>query len=127
MDPTAPTLHERLGGQQGLELVVTRFYDRVLTDPELAPFFKNTAMDKLHRMQTEFLGAMLDGPVKYTGVALSHAHAGRGITLHHYRLFANHFLEVLKAFGVAREDIDTVLDRMNLYADDIRSKTSASG
>ena len=59
--------------------------------------------------------------------ALSHAHAGRGISLHHYRIFANHFLETLRSQGVDREDIEGVLDRMNLYADDIRSKTSASG
>jgi hemoglobin len=127
MNKPRPTLYERLGGQSALAVLVDEFYDRVLADPELAPFFAHTSIEKLRRMQSEFLASMLDGPVQYTGVALSHAHAGRGITLHHYRLFANHFLETLKDRGVAPEDIALVLDRLNLYADDIRSKTSATG
>ncbi|MFO0961186.1 MAG: group 1 truncated hemoglobin [Isosphaeraceae bacterium] len=125
--PDSRTLFERIGGAEFLDRLVGRFYDKVLDDPVLGPFFAHTSMAKLRMMQKEFLGAMLDGPMRYTGVGLSHAHANRGITLEHYRQFANLFLETLKEEGVAQGDIDQVLDRLNIYADDIRSKTSASG
>ena len=59
--------------------VIDDFYDHVLADPELKPFFRNTYSDKLRSMQREFFGAALDGPITYTGRPLSHVHHGRGI------------------------------------------------
>ena len=70
MPNTNPTLFERVGGEQTIAEVVYNFYERVLADPELKPFFKNTSMDKLRRMQREFFSAALDGPIKYTGKPL---------------------------------------------------------
>jgi hemoglobin len=121
------TLYDRIGGAAALEKIVDRFYDRVLADPELAPFFEHSSMDKLRGMQREFLGAMLGGPMRYTGSSLSQAHAGRGITLSHYRRFADHFLDTLQDMGVAKQDMDEVLDRLNMYADDIRGNAPAGG
>ena len=51
--------------------VVEDFYTRILADPELKPFFRNTSIDKLHSMQREFFGAALDGPFTYSGKSLS--------------------------------------------------------
>ncbi len=50
--------------------VIDEFYDRVLADPDLKPFFRNTSMDKLRRMQREFFSAALDGPITYSGKLL---------------------------------------------------------
>lgn len=127
MNQPIMTLYDRIGGEPALDRIVDRFYNTVLADPELAPFFRNSSMDKVRCMQREFLGAMLGGPIAYTGASLSHAHAGLGITLDHYRRFMGLFLDTLKAVGVAREDIDEVVDQMNMYADDIRSNTPSSG
>jgi hypothetical protein len=61
------TLFERVGGEQTISDLIHKFYDCVLADPELKPFFKNTSMDKLRRMQREFFSAALDGPTTYSG------------------------------------------------------------
>jgi hemoglobin len=34
------TLFERIGGEQVIAELIHEFYDRVLVDPELKPFFK---------------------------------------------------------------------------------------
>jgi hemoglobin len=57
------TLFERVGGEQTIRELIHEFYDRVVADPELKPFFINTSMDKLRRMQREFFSAALDGPI----------------------------------------------------------------
>ena len=57
------TLFERVGGKQAIAELVDKFYDRVVADPELKPFFKNVSMDKIRRMQREFFSAALDGPI----------------------------------------------------------------
>jgi hemoglobin len=41
MSNNHPTLFERIGGEQKIAEVVDDFYDRVLADPELKPFFRN--------------------------------------------------------------------------------------
>ena len=67
MSNNQPTLFERIGGEQMIAEVADDFYNRVLTDPELKSFFRNTSMDKLRCMQREFFSAALDGPITYTG------------------------------------------------------------
>jgi hemoglobin len=46
---------ERVGGEQTIRELIHEFYDRVIADPDLKPFFKNTSMGKLRRMQREFI------------------------------------------------------------------------
>ena len=48
-------LFERIGGEQVIAKLILQLYDRVVADPELKPFFKDTSIDKLRRMQREFL------------------------------------------------------------------------
>ena len=37
------TLFERVGGEQTISDLIHEFYDRVLADPELKPFFENAS------------------------------------------------------------------------------------
>ena len=113
------TLYERLGGEAGIATIIDQFYDRVLHDPELAPFFLHTSMEKLLRMQREFFGAALEGPQTYSGLDLTHAHSGRGITTPHFTRFVRHLLETLETFGVSPKDVNAVVSRIAMYADDI--------
>lgn len=113
------TLYERLGGKSGIAAIIARFYDRVRADPELAPFFEHTSMEILKRMQTEFFGVALDGPQTYTGLTLARAHAGRGITRRHFSQFVSHLLKTLEESRVAPRDINAVISRISMYADDI--------
>lgn len=122
-----PTLFERVGGEQMIAEVVDGFYDRVLADPELKPFFRNTSIDKLRSMQREFFGAALDGPVTYTGKPLSHVHHGRGITKHHFTLFVNHLLDTLRDRGINDQDVTDIISRIRIYADEITGDISSAG
>ena len=119
-----PTLFERIGGKQMIAEVIDDFYGRVLADPELKPFFKNTSMDKLRNMQKEFFSAALDGPITYTGKPLSHVHHGRGITKHHFTLFVNHLLDTLRNHNLNDQDVSNIISRINTYADEITGDIS---
>jgi hemoglobin len=122
-----PTLFERIGSGQMIAEVVDDFYGRVMADPELKPFFRNTSMDKLRRMQREFFSAALYGPITYTGKPLSHVHHGRGITKHHFTLFVNHLLDTLRDRGINEQDITDVISRISTYADEITGDISSAG
>ena len=121
------TLYERVGGEQTIIELIHEFYDRVLADPELRPFFEKTSMDKLRRMQREFFSAALDGPISYTGRPLGHVHHGRGITKHHFALYVGHLIDTLRDQGINDQDVQDIIGRINTYADEITGDVGSAG
>ena len=126
MSEEGQTLYERIGGETTIDSLMKRFYARVLDDPELNPFFKHASMEKLLRMQREFFSAALDGPVQYSGLSLSHAHYGRGITRRHFTRFVEHLLETLRSFDLNEQDIQEIIRRISVYADEITGDSTIS-
>jgi hemoglobin len=121
------TLFERVGGEQAIAELINEFYDRVLTDPELMPFFKDTAVDKLRRMQREFFSAALDGPITYTGRPLSHVHHGRGITKHHLARYVDHLIDTLRSRDITDQDVNDIISRISTYAGEITGDVGSVG
>ena len=121
------TLFERVGGEKTIRELIHEFYDRVVADPELKPFFKNTSMDKLRRMQREFFSAALDGPITYTGRPLSYVHHGRGITKHHFALYVAHLIDTLRDHGINDQDVNDLIGRINTYANEITGDVGSGG
>ena len=119
MKATEPALYDRLGGESAINTLTKAFYDRVLADVELKPFFEHTSMDRLRVMQHEFLCAALDGPVTYSGKPLAYVHQGRGITAQHFAKFVQHFLDTLRDFGVSDEDAYEVISRLGTRANEV--------
>ncbi|TWT51250.1 hypothetical protein Pla22_40270 [Rubripirellula amarantea] len=121
------SLFDRLGGAESLTIMVKEMYESVLRDEELAPFFANTPMERLHHMQFQFLASALDGPAGYTGAELTSVHAGRGITGQHFAKFCGHFAETLERHGASPQDVDEVLGRLALYKDKITGDANVDG
>lgn len=113
------SLYDRLGGEAGIESLVITFYVRVMADPDLAPFFRNSSVEKLHLMQREFFAMAMGGPVVYTGCPVAHVHHGRGITSHHFGKFVEHLVATLEDLGVNDDEARQVIDRINSFANEI--------
>ena len=58
----APTIYERLGGLVTIDVAVDQFYDRVVGDPELAPFFERVDLRRQRAHQKAFLTMALGSP-----------------------------------------------------------------
>lgn len=119
MSETPSSLYERLGGEAMITALIPAFYVRVLADPDLGPFFRHTALDKLHAMQREFFVMATGGPIAYTGRPLAHAHHGRGITRQHFARFTGHLVETLLDMGVTQAEADEVIQRVNATVNEI--------
>lgn len=119
MSQNPSSLYDRLGGEDMIASLIPAFYVRALADPVLAPFFKHTALDKLHGMQREFFAMATGGPITYSGRPLAHAHHGRGITKHHFALFTGHLVDTLLDIGVTQEEADEVIERINSYTNEV--------
>src|SRR5688572_14641611 len=83
------SLFERLGGIFAIAAVVDRFSDEIITNPKLNvnPALKAwneteaaTRLPGLKYMRTQWIAAMAGGPIQYTGLPLSEAHAEFALT-----------------------------------------------
>jgi hemoglobin len=122
-----PSLFERMGGEPAVTSLVRSFYDKVLADPELKPFFEHASMDRLYAMQYEFFAAALDGPVNYSGYSIAKAHFGRGIGKWQLSRFVDHLLETLKDRHLSEDDIAYLISRVNTYSDEVTGGTAVAG
>lgn len=120
---TQLSLFQRIGGEQGVKNLVRSFYDRVLKDQELAPFFETASIDRLFAMQYEFFAAALGGPVTYSGMSIAKAHFGLGIEREHFSRFVNYLIETLEAWQLNDAEIQVLIARVNTYSDEITGST----
>ena len=106
---TEVSLYDRLGGANAIQPVTQAFYQKVLADEALAPYFAFVNMERLIGMQTSFLTMALGGPSHYNGRSLRDAHAGlRELNDEHFDKVVTHLAQTLKEFGVSDYDIIAV-------------------
>src|SRR4029077_15153160 len=106
--PTDQILFTKLGGEGAIRAAVENFYERVLGDPDLAPYFTDVDMAKLRRHQFEMIAAATGGPVSYTGRDMATAHAGKNITSADFDKVVGHLVATLQSLGVDDESIGQV-------------------
>ena len=121
------TLYEDIGGASTIESLVTAFYQNVLLDPMLQPFFADTSIEKLKRMQKAFFSIALGGPVPTSSISLYEAHAGRGIERRHLTRFTEHLLATLREIGVEEVDAQKVVETVSTFSDEVLGESSVDG
>ncbi|HAQ06035.1 MAG TPA: group 1 truncated hemoglobin [Bacillus bacterium] len=116
------TLFERLGGQEAISKVVDVFYEKVLADDTVNPFFKETDMDKQRRHQSLFISWALGGPNQYSGRSMEIAHKGMNLSDEHFQAIATHLAASLREFNVSDQDINEVLEKLSSMKEEILHK-----
>jgi len=113
------TLYERLGGHDGIRAVVDDFYDRLVDDEAIGPFFQGSDMELLRRTQTDFLCEAAGGPETYDAAPIREAHLHVPFTPEHIQRAVELLEESLDAFDVPEEDADKVVEAVAAYEADL--------
>jgi len=103
------TLFEKYGGYPTVQILVEKFYQKVMDDPLLQHFFESTDWKRLIKHQVAFVSQVMGGPVVYKGLDMAKAHKRFNITDSHFDAVASHLLSTITELGVAAEDIDTIM------------------
>lgn len=119
---TEETLYDRLGKKERIRTVVDDFYDRLLADAELGPFFEGADMEKLRRTQTDFLCEAAGGPETYDAEPVREAHLHIPFTPNHIRRAVELLHDSLDAFDVSEEDADAVVQAIAAYEEDLLAR-----
>lgn len=99
-------LYDKIGGSATINRLVQIFYDRVLADPQLSPYFPHTDMTTLRARQTMFISMLLGGARAFNGRDLTAAHAGartQGLNDAHFDALLGHFAASLQNVDVAED------------------------
>jgi len=114
-----PSDYERIGGAPAVRHVVQRFYELILADAQLAPFFDGVDMPRLKRHQVLLISQVLGGPAEYDGRDLHDAHAHLRIGSDDFARVVMHLVTALREADVAPDIIDRVGSTLVAHEKDI--------
>jgi hemoglobin len=108
-------LFDQIGDAATLRTAVSLFYQRVLADPGLAPWFAEVDMPRLRAHQMAFLAGVLGGPDLFNGRDIAEAHAGLGITDEAFDTLIGHLATTLRDLGSAPAAVDRLVRRLETW------------
>lgn len=112
------SLYRELGGRDRIVSFTNDFYDRLLADPRVAPFFDGINMKYLRRVLADYFCVAAGGPCDYDGVSMKNAHAHLGIARADFNAVVEHLQEAMDAAGVPFSTQNRLLARLAfLYRD----------
>ncbi|CAA6804858.1 MAG: Methyl-accepting chemotaxis protein [uncultured Aureispira sp.] len=104
------TLLDKIGGKSSLTRIVDHWYERILNDIELSPFFEKTDINWLKQKIVSFLETLLiEGAYKMEG-QLHKAHAHLGIQIAHFNAFIGHLDMALDASDIENDITEDIID-----------------
>lgn len=106
------SLFDEIGDAATLRTAVNLFYQRVLADPRLAPWFAKVDMTRLRAHQLAFLAAALGGPNLFNGRDIAQAHAGLKITDEAFDELLGHLATTLRDLGTDPAVVARVVRRL---------------
>jgi hemoglobin len=121
------TLYERLDGRKGIRAVVDDFYDRLVADDQLGPYFEDADVDSLRESQTEFLCDAAGGPETYDGPSVREAHLDVPFTPADIQRAVELLTRSLAAFDVVADDADTVVQAVAQYEAELLARPDDEG
>lgn len=117
------TLYEKYGGFSQINRVVMDFYDNLLDNDEVGPYFDDVDMPRLIDHQTKFLAYLLGGPANFADDHLERAHASLNITPGHFDEMKTILSDTLQEAGFSSDDLGTVMRAIEAHRDQVVSYT----
>ena len=103
------TIFERYGGFSNVRKVVSTFYDYVLDDEVMAPYFEGIDMRRQIDHQSKFISAVMGGPASYSDDHLMRVHARLGSDHEAFVVMASLLKEAMEDHDMAATDVDAVM------------------
>jgi hemoglobin len=117
--PAKASIFDRIGGQKSVNAAVEIFYGKVIADPIVNGFFKNTDMKAQRAKQAKFLAFVMGGPEKWKGKSMLEAHKGMNLTDEHFGAIAGHLQSTLQELNVPADVIGEIMTIAASTHDDI--------
>ncbi len=94
------TLYRQLGGQPGLVRLTDDFTQRLLADPRMNPFFKDTDQKEFKAQLADQFCEVSGGPCKFKGKDMKTVHDGQDITKSNFNALVEVLQQSMDAQGI---------------------------
>lgn len=105
----APTLHERLGGQDAVVRIVDELIETYRDDPQAAHLFAKVNFKRLKQKISEQICALSGGPCVFDGDDMKTTHAGLPITETDFYRLVERLVAILDRHGVGAREKNELL------------------
>ena len=116
------SIYQAFGGQPGLVRLMDDFVPRVMADPRLQPFFKDTHLTNLKKQLVSQLCMVSGGPCKYAGADMKSVHADFEIRKGDFNALVEVLQQAMDAQGIAFTAQNRLLARLAPMHRDIINK-----
>ena len=98
---TNDALYQQLGGQRGLVTLMDDFMVRLLADPRMNPFFKDTDQKHIKEELVAQFCEVSGGPCRRNGPDMKKAHSGIDVTKANFNALVEVLQQSMDAQGIA--------------------------
>ncbi len=106
------SVYQAFGGQPGLVKLMDDFVPRLMADPRLQPFFKDTNLTNLKEQLVSQLCMVSGGPCKYAGADMKSVHADFEIRKGDFNALVEVLQQAMDAQGIAFTAQNRMLARL---------------
>lgn len=117
------TLFDDLGGEQGIRAVNTHMLELNLSDPQMAPIFEHTNMERLKDLLFLHTCHIADGPCDFRGQDMRRAHEGLNIRTIHFNRLTENMQKAMDAEGIPFRTQNKILARLAPFHDDVTGRS----
>ena len=120
--PAKPSLYRRLGGREGIALVVDQFVANVVADDRVNARFKAMQPAAVFRLRSNLADQICDatgGPCSYLGADMKKVHAGMNITDAEWNATVENLVKALDKLNVGATEKNELLGLLGPMKNDI--------
>ncbi|MES1929839.1 cyanoglobin family protein [Salinisphaera dokdonensis CL-ES53] len=94
-------LYDHLGERDGISALTETLLLTIAADPRIADDFRGTDINRVHRMLTDFICVIADGPCNYTGDDMANVHRGLEISSTEFNALVEALVLSMEQRGIA--------------------------
>jgi hemoglobin len=120
--PSEPTLYKRLGGREGIALVVGDFVTNMASDPRVNARFKDMKPPEVEKLKSHLADQICDatgGPCSYLGRDMKAVHKGMNITEAEWNATVENLVKALDKNKVGEREQKQLLAALGPMKSDI--------
>jgi hemoglobin len=117
-----PSLYQRVGGREGIAVVVEAFVANVVADDRINARFKDMKPEAVNRLKSNVADFVCDatgGPCAYLGKDMKSAHAGMNLTEVEWDATVEDLVKALDTRGVGEAEKNELLGLLGPLKPDI--------
>ena len=103
------SIYDEIGGADAVNAAVDIFYDKVLADPSLKPFFESVEMGGQSRKQKAFFTTLFKGDTAGADAYMRKAHTGMEISDAQFGAVAGHLNSTLEQLNVPAHLVEQIM------------------